>query len=323
MKAGMKPSEQNDVIHCHQLTKRFPGGILAVDHLDLSVHRGEIFGLLGPNGAVKTTTVGMITTMVIPTAGEVSVAGIDVLAHPALIKQLIGVVAQSNNLDRALNVWENLYYHGLFFGMGRSRSRAAANQSLADFRLKERASADIAEISGGMARRLQVARALMHRPLVLFLDEPTTGLDPQSRLALWQILRRLRSEGQAILLTTHNMEEADALCDRLAILDHGCILAQGNPKQLKESVGASSVISLSTSADIQALIDRLKESLPEIVKAEKVGGRAQLHIKGTARIIPRIVETAEAAGFPITDLSISEPTLETVFINLTGKELRE
>jgi len=184
----------DEVIRCSQLTKRYPGGVLAVDRLDLTVCRGEIFGLLGPNGAGKTTTVGMLNTMVIPTGGQASIAGIDVINQPALAKQLIGVVAQTNNLDRALNVRENLYYHGLFFGMGAAKSRAAADRFLVDFRLTEKTSADITTISGGMARRLQVARALMHRPLVLFLDEPTTGLDPQSRLALWQILRRLRRE---------------------------------------------------------------------------------------------------------------------------------
>lgn len=166
------------VIRCEQLTKRYPGGILAVDRLDLSVRRGEIFGLLGPNGAGKTTTVGMLTGLVIPTSGKAIVAGIDVVANPAVAKQVIGVVSQSNNLDRALTVWENLYYHGRFFGMSARESREAADRFLVEFRLTERAKADVMAISGGMARRLQVARALLHHPSVLFLDEPTARTRP-------------------------------------------------------------------------------------------------------------------------------------------------
>ena len=212
-------------IRCEHLSKLYPGKMLAVDAIDLSVHNGEIFGLLGPNGAGKTTTVGMLTTLVIPTGGKAIVAGIDVMAHPSLVKQLIGVVAQSNNLDRALTVWENLYYHGRFFGISAALARSAADAALEKFRLTEKAKAEISAISGGMARRLQIARALLHRPPVLFLDEPTTGLDPQSRIALWEILAQLHSEGQTIMLTTHYMEEADTLCDRLAIMDRGRILA--------------------------------------------------------------------------------------------------
>ncbi len=221
-----------EVIRCEKLTKRYTdGNILAVDRLDLAVYRGEIFGLLGPNGAGKTTTVGMLTTLVIPTGGKAVVAGIDVVAQPALVKQVIGVVAQTNNLDRSLTVWENLYYHGRFFGMNAREARAAADESLVRFRLTERAKADVMAISGGMAKRLMVARALLHHPSVLFLDEPTAGLDPQSRIALWEILDKLHAEGQTILLTTHYMEEADSLCDRVAIMDHGRLLAIGHSKE--------------------------------------------------------------------------------------------
>ncbi len=183
-----KKTNVDEAIRCEQLTKRYPGGILAVDRLDLRVHCGEILGLLGPNGAGKTTTVGMLTTLVVPTSGKAIVAGIDVVAHPTLVKQLIGVVAQTNNLDRALTVWENLYYHGRFFGMSARESREASGKFLVDFRLAERARADVMAISGGMAKRLQVARALLHRPSVLFLDEPTAGLDPQLDAAVQLLL---------------------------------------------------------------------------------------------------------------------------------------
>jgi len=316
-------ASDDEVIRCEQLTKRYPGDILAVDRLDLRVHRGEIFGLLGPNGAGKTTTVGMLTTLVVPTVGKAMVAGIDVVAHPALVKQVIGVVAQTNNLDRALTVWENLYYHGRFFGMGARESREAADRFLVDFRLAERAKSDVIAISGGMARRLQVARALLHHPSVLFLDEPTAGLDPQSRLALWNILSKLHAEGQTILLTTHYMEEADSVCDRIAIMDHGRILAMDTPKGLKESVDADSIITVSATGDLDALARFLRDQVEGATESRRLDSVIQLHIKGTTGVLPRVVAVAEQGGFHITDLSVAEPTLETVFINLTGKELRD
>jgi ABC-2 type transport system ATP-binding protein len=313
----------DDVIRCEHLTKRYPGDILAVDRLDLLVRRGEIFGLLGPNGAGKTTTVGMLTTLVIPTGGKAIVAGIDVAAQPALVKQVIGVVAQTNNLDRALTVWENLYYHGRFFGMSSRESRTAADQSLAEFRLAERAGADVMTISGGMAKRLQVARALLHRPSVLFLDEPTAGLDPQSRIVLWDILQKLHAQGQTILLTTHHMEEADSVCDRLAIMDHGRILAMGTPKSLKEAVAADSIVTVSATGDLDALARLLQDRVEGATKSQRLDSTIQLHIKGTTGVLLKVIAVAEQGGFNITDLSVTEPTLETAFINLTGKELRD
>ncbi len=314
----------DEVIRCEELTKRYrDGNILAVDRLDLVVHRGEIFGLLGPNGAGKTTMVGMLTTLVVPTSGKAIVAGIDVVAHPALVKQVIGVVAQTNNLDRALNVWENLYYHGRFFGMSARESREAADKFLVEFRLTERAKAEVIAISGGMAKRLQVARALLHSPSVLFLDEPTAGLDPQSRLALWEILSKLHAQGQTILLTTHYMEEADSMCDRLAIMDHGRILAINTPKGLKESVGADSIVTVSATGNLDALARLLQERIVGVTKSQRVDSAIKLHIKGTTGVLPMVVSIAEQEGFNITDLSVAEPTLETVFIHLTGKELRD
>jgi ABC-2 type transport system ATP-binding protein len=314
----------NEVIRCEQLTKRYSdGNILAVDRLDLQVHRGEIFGLLGPNGAGKTTTVGMLTTLVIPTSGKAIVAGIDTVAHPALVKQVIGVVAQTNNLDRALTVWENLYYHGRFFGMSARESRKAADRSLVDFRLAERAKADVAAISGGMAKRLQVARALLHRPSVLFLDEPTAGLDPQSRLALWEILGKLHDEGQTILLTTHYMEEADSVCDRIAIMDHGHILAMDTPSNLKESAGVDHIVTISATGDLDTLDRLLREQVEGVTDSQRLDSTIQFRIKEMVGILPKVVAVAEQGGFNITDLSVAEPTLETVFINLTGRELRD
>src|SRR5262249_46223819 len=189
-----------DAIATTDLTKVYPGGITAVDGMNLTVPQGEIFGLLGPNGAGKTTTASMLTTRVIPTSGEALVGGVDVVRHPAVAKQLIGVVPQTNTLDRSLTVWENLYFHGRFFGRGARDSGQAADALLEQFRLRERADAPVMALSGGLAQRLMVARALVHRPAILFLDEPTAGLDPQSRIGLWDVIEGLRESGQTVVL---------------------------------------------------------------------------------------------------------------------------
>jgi ABC-2 type transport system ATP-binding protein len=316
-------SQAEEVIRTEQLTKRYPGDILAVDHLDLSVQRGEIFGLLGPNGAGKTTTAGMLTTRVIPTSGGAFVAGIDVVKHPAVAKQVIGVVPQTNTLDRALNVFENLYFHGRLFGMNAKTARAAANDMLARFRLTDRAKAPVLALSGGMAQRLMVARAILHRPSILFLDEPTAGLDPQSRIALWEILGELHRDGQTILLTTHYMEEADQLCNRLAIIDHGKLLALDTPARLKQSVGADTIVTVTADGDLDALMSLLEQKIDGVTRADRVDGTVHLSVKGAHGVLPAVVTVAEDGGFVVTDLSVAEPTLEAVFINLTGKDLRE
>jgi ABC-2 type transport system ATP-binding protein len=258
----------DEVIRTEQLTKVYPGGILAVDRLDLSIKAGEIFGLLGPNGAGKTTTGGMLTTGVIPTSGHAFVGGVDVVAHPTKAKQVIGVVPQTNTLDRSLNVWENLYFHGRFFGMNAKTSKAEATRLLEQFRLSDRSAAPVLALSGGMAQRLMVARAIMHRPAILFLDEPTAGLDPQSRIALWEILGELHSAGQTILLTTHYMEEADSLCDRLAIIDHGRLLALDTPTRLKKSIGADAIVTVTASGDLDQLAGVLREKIAAANRVE-------------------------------------------------------
>src|SRR5580693_7518430 len=241
-------------IHTEDLTKVYAGAdFTAVDRLNLDVRAGEILGLLGPNGAGKTTTAGMLTTRVVPTSGRAFISGVDVAAHPALAKQLSGIVSQQNTLDRQLTVWENLYFHGRLFGMGAKVSRQTADQLLEQFQLSKWAKASVFALSGGMAQRLMVARAIFHRPAVLFLDEPTAGLDPQSRLALWDLLHELHNEGQTILLTTHYMEEADLLCDRVAIMDHGRILALDTPNELKRSVGADTIVTVKSDGDPEAL----------------------------------------------------------------------
>ncbi|MDH6117530.1 ATP-binding cassette domain-containing protein [Kitasatospora sp. GAS204B] len=313
------------VIRTAALSKVYPKTeIAAVDRLDLAVHQGELFGLLGPNGAGKTTTVGMLTTRVIPTSGGAWIGGIDVVNQPTLVKQVIAVVSQQNTLDRSLTVRENLIFHGLLFGRSGRVARRTADELLERFHLTRWADASVYALSGGLAQRLMVARAIYHRPAVLFLDEPTAGLDPQSRLALWELLTGLIADGQTIMLTTHNMEEAEQLCDRVAIIDHGRVLALDTPAALKQAVDADTVVTVQAPGEPAALAEMLAREVAGVSRSRLLPGGVELHVKGGAnRLLPRVLGAAEAGGFEVADLSVAEPTLETVFITLTGKELRD
>jgi ABC-2 type transport system ATP-binding protein len=318
-------SREDHVIVTDGLTKIFHGrgiDVRAVDDLRLQVHRGEIFGLLGPNGAGKTTTVGMLTTRVIPTAGRAYVGGIDVVAEPARTKRVIGVVPQTNTLDRALDVAENLYFHGRYFGMRAREAHTRTAELLEQFRLADRARSNVAELSGGMAQRLMVARAIMHQPDVVFLDEPTSGLDPQSRLALWDVIGELHAHGQTIVLTTHYMEEADQLCDRVAIIDHGRLLALDTPAALKQSIGADTEVRIHTSGDLDALV-RTLEQMPGIDGGRVIENTVFIYVSADGPTLPEIITRADHEGFTVTDVGVKETTLESVFIDLTGRELRE
>jgi ABC-2 type transport system ATP-binding protein len=322
--AGTNGERADAIIRTSGLTKVYAGAdFKAVDALDLTIQAGEIFGLLGPNGAGKTTTAGMLTTRVIPTAGTARIGAVDVIAQPALAKQLIGVVSQQNTLDRQLTVWENLYFHGRLFGIGAADSRRISDELLEQFQLSRWAKASVFALSGGMAQRLMVARAIFHRPAVLFLDEPTAGLDPQSRLALWEILGELHEAGQTIMLLTHYMEEADQLCSRVAIMDRGKILALDTSAALKQSVGADTIVTVSAAGDLSELAAQLAREVGGVKRTRVFDGGVELHVEGAERIIPRVVSAAENGDFELADLSVAEPTLETVFITLTGKELRE
>src|SRR5487761_564208 len=307
-------STSAEMIITEALTKVYAGtDFRAVDELDLVVHAGEIFGLLGPNGAGKTTTAGMLTTRVVPTSGSAHVGGIDVVAHPALAKQLLGVVSQQNTLDRQLTCAENLYFHGRLFGISARASRQRADELLEQFQLTRWANASVYALSGGMAQRLMVARSIFHRPALLFLAEPTSGLDPQSRLALWEILRELNGDGQTIVLMTHYMEEADQLCARVAIMDHGRILALDTPAGLKATVGADTIVTVAVTGDAEGLARSLEEAVAGTTRVLEVGGSVEMHIKAGPGVLAQVAAAAERAGFALADLSITEPTLETVF----------
>jgi ABC-2 type transport system ATP-binding protein len=303
------------------LVKRYgASNVLAVDGIDLEVRRGEIFGLLGPNGAGKTTTIGVCTTRVIATAGRVRVVGVDVAADPARVKRFIGVVTQYSTLDRSLTALENLTYHARYFGARRREARRRAETLLDRFRLTDSARRMPDELSGGMAQRLQIARAIGHGPLVLFLDEPTAGLDPQSRLGLWDLVRELREEGTTILLTTHNMAEADELCDRVAIIDYGRILVCDAPERLKQMTGTKTEIHLDFPEAPQGLLAGLS-ALPGIDSAVAVPEGIRVLASGRDGLLQRVVEAAR--GHALRNVSVKVPTLETVFIELTGRALRD
>jgi ABC-2 type transport system ATP-binding protein len=312
-------------IRTEQLVKVYEGHgaeIRAVDGLDLEVAQGEFFGLLGPNGAGKSTTIGMLTTMVVPTSGSAFVAGMDARRQPAAVKRRIGVVAQTNTLDRQLTIWENLYFHGRYFGVSRTDARTRTDELLEQFALADRSTAMVFELSGGMAQRLMVARALVHRPEILFLDEPTSGIDPQTRINLWRILQDLHAEGQTILLTTHYMEEADTLCQRVAIIDHGRLLALGSPAELKQQVGAQTLITLTVDGDATPLEDAAK-TLKDVRRTERDGSTLRVFTDQAGGALTGLFEAARVAGVEVRDASSQAPSLETVFLTLTGREYRE
>jgi ABC-2 type transport system ATP-binding protein len=312
------------IVEIEALTKIYESKlrVVAVDGIDLELKQGEIFGLLGPNGAGKTTTISICTTRARPTSGMVRIAGIDVVQHPAQARRHIGVVPQFNTLDRSLSVYENLYYHCRYFGFSHTHARSRALELLAQFLLTERKDVYPAALSGGLAQRVQIARAIAHRPTVLFLDEPSAGLDPQSRMAMWTAVEGLRREGITVLLTTHYMEEADSLSDRLAIIDYGRVLALGSPEKLKSTLGAHTIFDLKLKSrdGLDPVIATLK-ARPDVTSAEATEGGLRVMAATSEGLLPDLVQAS--ARFGLRDLEITEPSLETVFIHLTGRDLRE
>jgi ABC-2 type transport system ATP-binding protein len=298
------------------------GPIVAVDGIDLEIASGEFFGLLGPNGAGKSTTIGMLTTRVVPTGGTAEVAGIDVTKNPAAVKHRLGVVPQTNTLDRALSVRDNLVFHGRYFGLSGRESKRRAADLLDRFQLADRADALVLTLSGGMAQRLMFARAMLHEPDVLILDEPTSGIDPQTRINLWQNLRDLHAAGQTILLTTHYMEEADALCDRLAIIDHGQVLALGSPAELKARLEADSLIIVTFDRDATAL-QRDVEALDGVARVEVDGPVVRVYARDASGVVGAVATAGSRHDLGLRDATVTPPTLEAVFLTLTGREYRE
>jgi ABC-2 type transport system ATP-binding protein len=297
--------------------------IIALDGISLRVQPGEIFGLLGPNGAGKSTTVGVLTTRVRPTSGKAWIGEHDVWQDQAIVKRLIGVVPQRPNLDFSLTAAEILTFHGAYFGLSTKERNERASQLLEKFKLTDRANQMVRGFSGGMMQRLSIARAMMHDPQILFLDEPSAGLDPQTRILLWEIIREYNNAGKTILLTTHYMEEADALCNRLAIVDHGKIIALGSPAELKASIPGGYLLRLRFGQQPPELMTGL-QSLAGVreVRSQDSSG-ADIYADRGGSLIPEIASLATSTGADLLDVHISEPSLENLFLHHTGRSLRD
>jgi ABC-2 type transport system ATP-binding protein len=294
--------------------------IEALVGLDLSIAEGEFFGLLGPNGAGKTTTIGILTTRVAATSGDAWVAGCHVSDDGVHVRRRIGVVPQRPNPDRSLNAIENLVYHGAYFGIAVPDATRRATRLLERFDIADRANAKVDELSGGQQQRLMIARALLHDPQVIFLDEPTVGLDPQARLALWEILRTLHADGRTIVMTTHYMQEADELCDRLAIIDRGRLLACDTPDRLKAQAPGSTIVELQIEGDPAAAAQRCA-AVPGVSKAEPGPGLVRAFSDRGGETIAGLIRAIEDAGARVANISLQAPSLETLFVSLTGRKL--
>ena len=319
-------------IEVTDLIKRYPKSKgNAVDGVSFQVSRGEIFGLLGPNGAGKTTTIGVLTTAIVPTSGKTSIMGVDVAGDPIEVKRRIAVVPQQSNLDRSLRVREILTFHAAYHGVPRKQRETLADKLLNDLGLGERKHEKVNRYSGGMAQRLMIARALMHNPDVLFLDEPTNNLDPQSRLFLWERIGELNAAGITILLTTHDMDEADKLCHRIAVMDHGKILVNDTSPGLKKLIPGGTVLEVRANVppDARGQIETVLGGLPGVSKVDLTAEEAEptqvtfrLYADAASTLIGAAAQAIFSGGAEVRDLSVKQPTLEEVFIFLTGRHLR-
>jgi len=305
-----------DAIQTFKLTRRF-NGLVAVNDIDLSIKQGELFSLLGPNGAGKTTTINMLCCLLKPTEGTAQIMGYDIIKQPFKIKEVIGVSPQETAISEHLNSWENLALIGKIHGMSSDEVKRCSREVLGVMGLTERAKDRVGKFSGGMKRRLSIAMAMIHDPPILFLDEPTLGLDPQARRATWEHIARLKGE-KTILLTTHYMEEADFLSDRLAIIDEGKIVAIGTPRQLKANfLKARSMLVLAGNITPE-IMQGLKSRYFQV---EEVGGK--LRISDENLVFRELTDYLHSNGAVVRSVALEEPTLEDVFIHLTGKEIRE
>jgi ABC-2 type transport system ATP-binding protein len=308
-------------VETYTLVKTF-NGIKAVKGIDLTIERGELFGFLGPNGAGKTTTISMLCTILKPTSGTARVWGHDISKEPDHVRSSIGIVFQDPSLDDQLTARENLRFHARLYKVSREEIDRRINELLEIVELQDRADDVVKTYSGGMRRRLEIARGLLHHPHVLFLDEPTLGLDPQTRRHIWTYIERLNKEQQVtILLTTHYMDEANYLCNRIAIIDHGTIVAQDSPAKLKESLGGD-VVSLTATPISDELLASLR-AVDNVKEVKVVDSTIQLTIANSKKTIPLLFDTVARCDASVSSISLREPTLDDVFMKYTGHELRE
>jgi ABC-2 type transport system ATP-binding protein len=297
------------------------GDVLAVDNISFSVNRGEVFAFLGPNGAGKSTVINVLITLLSIQTGEVSIAGYGVRTSPEMVRRAIGIVFQEVTLDRDMTVWEILEFHGRLYNLPREERRQRIEELLALVELEEKRDARTKELSGGMKRRLEIARGLMTRPQVLFLDEPTIGLDPQTRIRMWDYLRAVNRTGTTIFLTTHYMDEADHLSNRIAIIDRGSIIATGTPLQLKNALGED-VMYLETS-DLVSTEEVLRNLAPVRDVQKKRNGVVFTVTEDGTRLLPAIMDEIRAHGIAVTAVNLKKPSMDDVFVHYTGRELRD
>ena len=310
-----------DIIKVKNLTKQF-NGFVAVDHLSFAVKNSELFGLLGPNGAGKTTIINMLSTLLKPTSGYAEVAGFDISKDKDDVRRNIGVVFQELALDNRLTGRENLEFHAMMYGIDKDERKKRMKEVLGLVELIDKANVLVENYSGGMKRRLEIARGLIHKPKVLFLDEPTLGLDAQTRRHIWNYIKELNKKGRVtIILTTHYMEEADYLCDRLAIIDHGKIVALDTSSKLKDALSGD-VVSLEVEKNMEDLVNHLK-NLKWVKVMKKHNHHLDLTMEKGEKRIPEIINTAEKVGINITSVNLHKPSLEDVFLYFTGKTIRE
>jgi len=317
------PVGAGEAIVTRGIVKRF-GDFTAVDGVDLSVREGELFGLLGPNGAGKTTLVRMLTGLLPITRGQAFVAGVDVHREPDRARQALGVVPQALTSDLDLTGWENLDIYARFFGVPHARRHARIEELLHRVGLWDRRKSLVKTYSGGMRRRLEIARGLIHKPRVLFLDEPTIGLDPQSRRVIWDLLTDLRKgEEITISLTTHYLDEAEVLCNRIAIVDRGKVVALGTPQELKSTVPGSDTLELTLERPApEPALDALR-ALPGARSVERVGQAVRVNADDGATLLPRAIDALRASGVAVSAAGLARISLEDVFIHFTGRSLRE
>lgn len=311
------PTNENDfAIQIFSITKKF-GDLIAVDNVDLSIKKGEMFSLLGPNGAGKTTTIKMLCCLLMPTDGTATIMGYDIKKDPLAVKGIIDVSPQETAIAGHLNAWENLTLMGGVHGLSKEETKKRAEELLELVGLTKRAKEQVKKFSGGMQRRLSIAMALISDPQVLFLDEPTLGLDPQARRAMWERIEELKGK-KTILLTTHYLEEADALADRIAIIDQGKIIALGTPHELKNNICGMQTMMVKSKNLSPDSIAGLREMCPEVREIE--GG---VEIKAKELIFEEIVDYIRSKGAKIEWISMKEPSLDDVFLKLTGKEVKK